>query len=112
VRLLPVEVAAPAESSTRKVEVLTARGVRVSFALGTDVSYVAVGGGAGAPLMLTLPSAVRIVLATEPVDMRKSIDGLMALVRSSIGEDVYSGTGLDAQHEPQRTHEARARRIR
>ncbi|HEX8701679.1 MAG TPA: IS66 family insertion sequence element accessory protein TnpB [Myxococcaceae bacterium] len=41
--------------------------------------------------MLTLPSAVRIVLATEPVDMRKSIDGLMAVVRSSFGEDVYSG---------------------
>jgi transposase len=41
--------------------------------------------------VLTLPSAVRIVLATEPVDMRKSIDGLMALVRSSFGEDVYSG---------------------
>ena len=41
--------------------------------------------------MLMLPSAVRIVLATEPVDMRKSIDGLMALVRSSFGEDVYSG---------------------
>ncbi len=41
--------------------------------------------------MLTLPSAVRIVLATEPVDMRKSIDGLMAVVRSCFGEDVYSG---------------------
>ena len=41
--------------------------------------------------MLTLPSAVRIVLATEPVDMRKSIDGLMALVRQGFGEDVYSG---------------------
>jgi transposase len=41
--------------------------------------------------MLTLPAAVRIVLATEPVDMRKSIDGLMAVVRSSFGEDVYSG---------------------
>jgi transposase len=41
--------------------------------------------------MLTLPSAVRIVLATEPVDMRKSIDGLAAVVRSSFGEDVYSG---------------------
>jgi hypothetical protein len=41
VRLLPVEVSAPAVSSAGKVEVLTARGVRVSFALGTDVSYVA-----------------------------------------------------------------------
>ena len=41
--------------------------------------------------MLTLPPAVRSVLATEPVDMRKSIDGLMAVVRSSFGEEVYSG---------------------
>jgi transposase len=41
--------------------------------------------------VLTLPSAVRIVLATSAVDMRKSIDGLMAVVRSSFGEDVYSG---------------------
>ena len=31
--------------------------------------------------VLTLPSSVRVLLATEPVDMRKSIDGLMALVR-------------------------------
>jgi transposase len=41
--------------------------------------------------MLTMSSAVRIVLATEPIDMRKSIDGLMALVRGSWGEEVYSG---------------------
>lgn len=41
--------------------------------------------------MLTLPSAVRILLASGPVDMRKSIDGLMALVRNAWGEDVYSG---------------------
>ncbi|RUO93652.1 hypothetical protein D7Y11_08455 [Corallococcus sp. AB018] len=27
------------------------------------------------------------MLATEPVDMRKSIDGLMALVRTAWGED-------------------------
>ncbi|HEX8701680.1 MAG TPA: hypothetical protein VF815_22825 [Myxococcaceae bacterium] len=41
VRLLPVEVAAPAMSSAGMMEVLTARGVRVSFTMGTDVSYVA-----------------------------------------------------------------------
>ncbi|MBN9687367.1 MULTISPECIES: IS66 family insertion sequence element accessory protein TnpB [unclassified Corallococcus] len=41
--------------------------------------------------MFTLPASVRVVLATEPVDMRKSIDGLMALVRTAWGEDVYSG---------------------
>ena len=41
--------------------------------------------------MLTLPSSVRILLASQPVDMRKSIDGLMALVRNAWGQDVYSG---------------------
>lgn len=41
VRLLPVEMAAAAESSAGKVEILTARGVRVSFAMGSDVFYVA-----------------------------------------------------------------------
>lgn len=41
--------------------------------------------------MLTLPSSVRILLASQPVDMRKSIDGLMALVRNEWDEDVYSG---------------------
>ena len=41
--------------------------------------------------MFALPASVRVVLATEPVDMRKSIDGLMALVRAAWGEDAYSG---------------------
>lgn len=41
--------------------------------------------------MLTLPGSVRILLATQPVDMRNSIDGLMGLVRTGWGEDVYSG---------------------
>ncbi|CAM3126758.1 transposase [Corallococcus sp. ZKHCc1 1396] len=34
--------------------------------------------------MFTLPASMRVVLATEPVDMRKSIDGLMALVRTAL----------------------------
>jgi len=41
--------------------------------------------------VFTLPASVRVVLATEAVDMRKSIDGLMALVKAAWGEDVYSG---------------------
>ncbi|MDC0710550.1 hypothetical protein POL68_37555 [Stigmatella sp. ncwal1] len=41
VRLLPVEVAEPTVSSAGKMEVLTCRGARVSFASGTDVAYVA-----------------------------------------------------------------------
>ena len=40
--------------------------------------------------MLTLPAAVRIYLALDPVDLRKSIDGLGALVRAG-GADLYSG---------------------
>jgi transposase len=40
--------------------------------------------------MLTLPSSVRIYLATEPTDMRKGHDGLAALVRAA-GLDVFNG---------------------
>ena len=40
--------------------------------------------------MLTLPASVRIYLATGPVDLRKSIDGLGALA-SAHGHDVFSG---------------------
>lgn len=41
--------------------------------------------------MFALPAPVRVAIATQPVNMRKSIDGLMTLVRSVWGEDVYSG---------------------
>lgn len=40
--------------------------------------------------MLSLPSSVKIFLATEPTDMRKGFDGLRALVEEH-GRDVYSG---------------------
>ncbi|AGC42855.1 IS66 family transposase Orf1 [Myxococcus stipitatus DSM 14675] len=41
--------------------------------------------------MLLLPRAVRIHLATEPVDMRKSIDGLFVHVQRVLVADAYSG---------------------
>ena len=41
--------------------------------------------------MMLLPSRVRIYLAREPADMRKSIDGLSALVQQSLRVDIYSG---------------------
>jgi transposase len=40
--------------------------------------------------MLGLPSAVRILVFSEPADMRKGYDGLSALVMAA-GERLYSG---------------------
>lgn len=42
--------------------------------------------------MLTLPTSVRILLATEPTDMRKGVDGLSRIAEASMGGDIYSGT--------------------
>jgi transposase len=41
--------------------------------------------------MLSLPPSTRVFVATKPADMRRSFDGLFALVRDFIGEDPLSG---------------------
>lgn len=41
--------------------------------------------------MISLPPTVKIFLATEPADMRKSFDGLKALVEEFLGNDPLSG---------------------
>jgi transposase len=41
--------------------------------------------------MLTLPSSVRIYVASESVDMRRGFDGLMAIVKGQWRLDVFSG---------------------
>ncbi|MGH7868993.1 MAG: IS66 family insertion sequence element accessory protein TnpB, partial [Candidatus Dormibacteraceae bacterium] len=41
--------------------------------------------------MIGLPPSVRIYLATQPADMRRSFDGLAALTREFLGEDPLSG---------------------
>jgi transposase len=41
--------------------------------------------------MLTLPPSTRVFVATKHADMRRSFDGLMALVRDFLGEDPLSG---------------------
>ena len=41
--------------------------------------------------MLTLPPSVRIYAAVEPVDARKSFDGLAAVVRERLGGDPMTG---------------------
>jgi transposase len=42
--------------------------------------------------MLTVPSGIRVLVATRPVDFRKGCDGLAALVREALGQDPFSGT--------------------
>jgi transposase len=41
--------------------------------------------------MLSFPSSVRIFLALQPCDMRKSFDGLHALVEHALEDNVRSG---------------------
>lgn len=41
--------------------------------------------------MITLLHSVRILIGSMPVDMRKSIDGLAAIVKQELEEDAYSG---------------------
>jgi hypothetical protein len=37
--------------------------------------------------MLTLPPSTRVFVATKPADMRRSFDGLLAIVRDFVGHD-------------------------
>ena len=39
--------------------------------------------------MLTIPTDTRISLCTSPVDMRKSFNGLIGVVRNQLGDDPY-----------------------
>ena len=42
--------------------------------------------------MLTLPPSTRVFVATEPADMRRGFDGLLAIVRDFLGhEDPFTG---------------------
>ena len=41
--------------------------------------------------MLSFPANVRLYLATEPVDLRRSYDGLSALVDGTFGKQAMSG---------------------
>ena len=41
--------------------------------------------------MLSIPTQRHIWLCTQPTDMRRSFDGLSALVRNHLGEDPTSG---------------------
>ena len=53
--------------------------------------FVAEAAADGGERMLSLPPSVRIFIAREPADMRKSFDGLSGLVIDTLKEDPQSG---------------------
>jgi transposase len=44
--------------------------------------------------MMVVPAGVRVLVATQPVDFRKGMDGLGALARERFGQDPFSGVVL------------------
>ena len=42
--------------------------------------------------MIAVPAGLRVLVATNPVDFRRGADGLVALVRETLGQDPFSGT--------------------
>ena len=42
--------------------------------------------------MISVPAGMRVLVATRPIDFRKGADGLVALVRETLGHDPFSGT--------------------
>src|ERR1019366_5801756 len=74
------------------------RGVRRSRCRANDVARCGDGGAprrdrvGGVAHVLSLGPGVQVVLATEPVDLRRGHDGLVTLVRTLWRADPYSGT--------------------
>ena len=42
--------------------------------------------------MIAVPTGMRVLVATNPVDFRRGADGLVALVRETLGHDPFGGT--------------------
>lgn len=42
-------------------------------------------------MSLPLPRGIRVMMATEPLDLRKSFDGLAVAVRDALGQDPTGG---------------------
>jgi transposase len=40
--------------------------------------------------MIGVPAGLRVMVATKPVDFRRGADGLVALVRETLGQDPFS----------------------
>jgi transposase len=42
--------------------------------------------------VIAVPAGMRVLVATKPVDFRRGADGLVALVRETLGQDPFAGT--------------------
>ena len=42
--------------------------------------------------MIAVPAGMRVLVVTKPVDFRRGADGLVALVRETLGQDPFAGT--------------------
>jgi transposase len=42
--------------------------------------------------VIAVPTGMRVLVATKPVDFRRGADGLVALVRETLGQDPFAGT--------------------
>src|SRR5690606_29550444 len=51
----------------------------------------ATGGAGRAEGMIAVSSGLKVLIATKPVDFRKGMDGLAALVKAHLGADPFSG---------------------
>ncbi|WP_437715938.1 IS66 family insertion sequence element accessory protein TnpB [Sorangium sp. So ce448] len=49
-----------------------------------------------------IPGRVSIYVATEPLDLRRSFDGLAAVVREVLRQDPLSGGSRSAERVPKR----------
>jgi transposase len=50
--------------------------------------------------MIAVPAGMQVMVATRPVDFRRGADGLVALVRETLGQDPFLCGGSDYVAEP------------
>ena len=76
-------------TSAATLELILASGERLRIGYGVDAATLR---GAGrSTAMMHLPASVRVYLCLSPCDMRRSFDGLHALVRDHLQLDPFAG---------------------
>ena len=82
--------AKPAADAVPPIELMLASGERLRIPARRRDAQAGAGGAAG-PGVIHLPASVRVYLCTSPCDMRRSFDGLHALVSGAMQLDAFAG---------------------